>query len=580
MADLPAEFSEGTLQRALEQPDDGAIAIAWGDNRKRLLLIKRRIEILGGSVELRDRAGPFAQKLTALNDRFLGWFREPAADGGKAAGGSSRGELVSLGLVIGAAIAALVYAHGARDPHARLYALRGGAFTLGLISAHSFLRGARRWYDGEGAAWLSALLVLVPTSTLMAAGYQGYKLGLVEQGVAALQPSGTASKRPLMKPFQALIVELRHRKQRAELAAVMAEEQAPAAGASAEPQPLAVEQGAGDTPVRGSARDERGSARGRKADPLASSKRGAAPLMAAGRVTDRRSERAIANDDPARAWALRAATTIGACLLAASTSYAAATTGASGFAAWSAIRAGSGEVVPAAGTPVSAAVAPPIERTSSIAAHEVASSGVPRRAPAPSVRRSPREHAPDERAREWEPLRSLGDVNVLHVAAALVLSLLTFGLGIWTGRRPAKSVTLLEGSAAVSRSAASALAPSVAPSTTDDASRFQPHSAGAEPSLLDDARAAPEPAGRPAPAMVQEEDDLGAPALVGMNPANDARTMPDHASAAITAASAAAHKLAEPAAQKPAKARAAAAARGGIQEETVVRRRTDHRRED
>src|SRR5688572_28514953 len=80
MGDLPEEFSEGTLQRALENPEAGSIAIAWGDRRKRLLQIKRRIEIYGGSAELVDRAGPLAQRLTSIADDLRGFLPKPAPD--------------------------------------------------------------------------------------------------------------------------------------------------------------------------------------------------------------------------------------------------------------------------------------------------------------------------------------------------------------------------------------------------------------------------------------------------------------------------------------------------------------------
>src|SRR5258707_1388091 len=80
MGELPEEFSEGTLQRALENPEAGSVAIAWGDRRKRLLMIKRRIELLGGSAELVDRAGPLAKKLTAIGDTLRDFLPKKSED--------------------------------------------------------------------------------------------------------------------------------------------------------------------------------------------------------------------------------------------------------------------------------------------------------------------------------------------------------------------------------------------------------------------------------------------------------------------------------------------------------------------
>src|SRR5699024_10019840 len=160
-------------------------------------------------------------------------------------------------------------------------------------------------------------------------------------------------------------------------------------------------------------------------------------------------------------WAVRAAATIGACMLAASASHAAAVTGASGFAAWSATRAGAGELEPLVSAPGSApgsiavaAASAVLEQPRSNDSNTVAATGVTRRSPAPSLQRPRRKHAVDDPAREWEPLRSVGDVNVLHVAAALAWSLLTFALGMWIGRRRTQLVAPAAVSAAVSGSAA------------------------------------------------------------------------------------------------------------------------------
>src|SRR5262249_35071170 len=151
MGDLPKEFSEGTLKQALEQPENGAIAIAWSDQRKPLLLIKRRIEILGGSATLHDHASPFAQRCTAIADRVFAGWRERDPDRG--ANDPTRLGFASSAVLALAACGALAYAYKAHDAALRVRALQGGAFVLGVICSRLFVRGVRRWFAEQGAAW-------------------------------------------------------------------------------------------------------------------------------------------------------------------------------------------------------------------------------------------------------------------------------------------------------------------------------------------------------------------------------------------------------------------------------------------
>ena len=397
MGDLPEEFSEGTLQRALENPEGGAVAIAWGDRRKRLLQVKRRIEILGGSAELVDRAGPMAKRLTSIADDLRGLLPTKAEDDDKTRlRDPTELNFIWIGLAAAATAGALIYAQGAEDQSQRTRAVQGAGFALSLIMSQLFVRGVRRWYAEEGRAWVAALLMLIPMLSLGAAGYEAYALGVVKRSAAMLSGEGkTHAAKPLMKPFAALIVELRHRKERAELAAALASEGTRKPGdepaeATDQAEGQAVAEAAEATAEAPEAANDQPSKSGR-------TRREAHDV---GRKTAMTSSEANPTSQPT------AATTPNDTTLAEATA----------MARWV---GDTGQATPTtqviAAGPSEPAVAP-------------APAPLPKQAAAPAP-------APLEVSEPWDPLRRVDDVNEIHAAVAVALAVLMFMIGLWTGRR-------------------------------------------------------------------------------------------------------------------------------------------------
>lgn len=586
MGDLPEEFSEGTLQRALENPEGGSIAIAWGDRRKRLLQIQRRIEILGGSAELVDRAGPLAKRFTAFGDALREYFpkknEEPEKEQLR---DPTELSFVWIGLALAACAGGLVYARMATDAHQRTYSVQGAGFAFSLIMSQLFVRGVRRWFAEEGRASVTALLVLLPMLTLFGAGYEAYALGVVKRSAALISGEGkSASAKPLMKPFAALIVELHHRKQRQELAAALAGDNDRAA------QP--------DKP--GEAENTEAAA----AQPVAAEATPSAATPATGR-------RAKAGHKRKTAMTSNPATRVDSPQLTAAAIQAPADTPEAAMARWV------GDVGQA--TPTTLAIAAkPQEELPQPRAQEPARKQVP---------------APAQISEPWDPLRRIEDVNEIHVAIAASFAALMFVVGLWSGRRARRAVPAVIAQAPAAEPAARADAPSAAPELPDD---FEPEEQAFEAEQPWE-EPAPQPARRdfqtpvaPAPATGPHYDEASFADLTspGFSPTDDPLALPDAFEGSVPPApsrrepdtlpslppgglapkpavsledanqwpewTAAEPAPAQPAANdnaaarpaavkeqpKPARKRAAGAARGGIQEEMVVRRRSDARRDD
>lgn len=405
MGDLPEEFSEGTLQRALENPEAGSIAIAWGDRRKRLLQIKRRIEILGGSAELVDRAGPLAQRLTSIADDLRGFLPKQAPDDDQARfRDPTELNFIWIGLAAAAAAGALIYAHGAEDQGQRTRAVQGAGFALSVIMSQLFVRGARRWYAEEGRAWVAALLMLIPMLSLGAAGYQAYALGVVQRSAALLsgESKGQAAK-PLMKPFAALIVELRHRKQRAELAAALASEGTRKPGADENTATAEAAEQAEEQPAAEAAEASAGAAQATHDEKSGHTRRDA---NAAGRKTAMISSEAnpsqVQTSQPTAASTRNPAD--------------AALEEATAIARWVGDVGQTTPTTPVIATRPNDPIVAPLPARS------------PERTAAPAP-------APAQISEAWDPLRRVDDVNEIHAAVAVALAALMFMLGLWTGRR-------------------------------------------------------------------------------------------------------------------------------------------------
>jgi hypothetical protein len=397
MGDLPQEFSEGTLQSALNTPDGGPVSIAWGDRRKSLLLIQRRIEILGGSAELIDRSGPFAKWITehldAIRDRIKGKKRKQSA----VPFDPARASRVFYGFFVLCIAGLLAYAQFGAEAQSRVHVLTAAGFAAGILGSQLFVRGVRSWYGGEGRAWVAALFVLVPMVSLAWAGFEAHALGLTEHPLAVLKGESVATHKPLMKPFTALVVELRRRQQRAELAKALAEMEAerkatqPAQGAAADGGAAV-----GAAPVEGAAA-EGGAAKPAANHAAAKSHRGKGSAA-----------KPLGQSHAEHAGAVRPAQ--------------------------------QHETVQ---TQVSVGIAPPCEEPpvlsmpSALEAVAVSATPAPVQQPAhiqqPPAAPKPvvRQLAPDD---TWGPLRSVTDVNEVHVFVALVLACVTFVMGVRRGR--------------------------------------------------------------------------------------------------------------------------------------------------
>lgn len=595
MGDLPEEFSEGTLQRALENPDGGTVAIAWGDRRKRLLMIKRRIEILGGSAELIDRAGPLAKKLTEIGDNLRELLpKKPEGTEERRYRDPTELSFMWIGIALAACAAGLVYSQLAQDAHQRTYSVQAAGFALSVIMSQLFVRGVRRWFAEEGRASVSALLVLLPMLALFGAGYEAYALGTVKRSAALISgETKTASAKPLMKPFAALIVELRHRKQRQELAAALAGESERGAHGD-KPKPAAPAEVEAAAPEAASPEESEASA---EAAPHAAPARHAKPGHK--RKTAMTTAQATPVDSP-QLTAAGVAPPID--------------TPEAAMARWV------GDVGQA--TPTELLAAPAREAAPQPRAQESVHKPLP--APAPAQI--------DER---WDPLRRIDDVNEIHVAVAVAFAALMFVIGLWSGRRTRKRVP-----AAVPAQDAPQPEPE-APTIPEPHPAFQsrdpfdqPAEAEADPwAEPAHATAPPEHEERHVPAAVMRAtygetsfDDLTSP---GISPTDDPLALPDafedslppatpsrrepdalpslpppilaqakpkpapqledtnqwpewpaEEPAPVQAPVANDNAAVRPAPQKPARKRAAGTPRGGIQEEMVVRRRSDARRDD
>ena len=450
-ADMPKELSKGTLERALENLDGGSIPIAWGGSRKRLRSIQRRIEILGGATELVDHGGALAKALTSIGDE-IGYFFGGEKTQAKSRKPAPRRDPTTLNylfliLSVVAAGFALIFARGVHDAAARLYATQGSGILLGVCTSQVFVRGVRRWFTQQGRAWVSACMLLVPVLSLSAAGYEAYALGIVQQSAAKLaKQTRRAQPKPLMKPFTALMVELKRRKQREELAAALAS----------------------------------AAAKGREARTSEST----TPATAM-----------TSTDHPQPA--------------------------ATGL-----------EPAPLQ-VPESILWQPP---------------EVSVREPLPA-----RPPTWQEQLEGWQPLRTVSDVNELHVAAALVLALLTFAIGLWSGRKTRVTNRAPQPSAAEP-------APEAAPAAT---------AAEPEPVASPEPAIAPPPAVQslpePAPVLAVEAAPLPAAANENSEPKPLAATGTEDRKAKR---------------KREGLPGSAYSAHGSIQEERVLPKRRDARRDD
>ena len=226
MGDLPDELSLGSLQRAIEDPELGDVPIAWGDSRKRLLMIQRRIAILSGDAELVDRAGPLRQRLTDWGDALLSPFRKDDAAAAHS-GGSALGRIVWASAVCVAMAAGLLWRYGDNlpvplPPWVRPRALQVAGFVAGVTLAQLLVSGLRLWMQGPGRRILASGCIVLALSSLAAASYQAREMGVWSRA-GALKSRLTQDRRPQpnMKPFTALMVELERRHQRRELTAAL-----------------------------------------------------------------------------------------------------------------------------------------------------------------------------------------------------------------------------------------------------------------------------------------------------------------------------------------------------------------------
>jgi hypothetical protein len=623
MADLPDEFSEGTLERALKDPAAGAIAIAWGDSRKRLLLIQRRIELLGGAAELVDRAGPFAKRVTELKDRVTDLWRKPPGQAARAktvVSDPGRLSVGFVGLVAAAALGAFFYAQREHDAAAHRHALQAGAFAIGTISAQLFVRGVRRWFSATGSAWLSAGLVLLPTLTLMAAGYEAHELGLVQRSMALIANRGRVGQaKPLMKPFEALLVELRHRKQRAELAAALASDRAQPAVTPGQPTqstvatvaPGQAEPAAATAPAADSGKP---AARSTRTSARSSSR--------ARRARDRKADMTSSETKQLAAGAVELASAPAALQPTAAEHDMTAVVPASGQSAlfvWpTAVVPGAGwdedelSLKPAAAGPGAWLFDRSQRCMQPTAARHTAASISPaiasaERAPAksaPAVLGSapgwPRGDSDAQSVQVWGPLRSIGDVNEIQAGLALLFAASMFALGVWSGRRRSRPLDTarplpLEAAELPSPTAAQGDLPSEfvrepvasSPIAAPGDLSSQPVSESVAPSVravaptLNRAPSDAAPAFEPAPthAALPRESS---PALA----VESARVLAPPSAAndnVATVERPAIRREIQPRASPPQREVAIGsshAARGGVQEEQVVRRRNDARRDD
>lgn len=396
LGDLPKEFSEGTLRQALADPTLTGIAIAWGDSRSRLLTVKRRIEILGGAVDLIDRAGPFRKGLTELRDRLGSFGRQPES---KRAPTGVDPDRIGVVWIVGAAllvVGALVFAQRAHSEVMRTHALRAAGGVLGMISARLFVRGVQRWFAGHERPLVSVCLALGPCLMFAGASYHAYNSGVFSKAAAALpKPPGMSQPKPSMKPFAALLAELRRREQRAELTAALAgatPDDTTAAIALALQEPV-VPAAPGD-PVAATAENERVRVMDAKSPADTTTRTG--PIIA---LTEPYS-RVVAALGMSVAWPLSLAAPA---------------------------------VQPAA------AVSWCLASWPSALAPETVTHHTPAPRPAPRV----------VLQEPVDPLRAIADVNGIQLAGALVLALLMFALGFRIGRRRTAPALLPEAPNAV-----------------------------------------------------------------------------------------------------------------------------------
>jgi hypothetical protein len=246
-------------------------------------------------------------------------------------------------------------------------------------------------------------------------------------------------------------------------------------------------------------------------------------------------------------------------------------------------------------------------------------------------------HAPAQISEPWDPLRRIEDVNEIHVAIAVSFAALMFVVGLWSGRRARRAapavIAQVDMPAPAPAPAARADAPSTAPELPENLEPeeqvFEAEEPWDEPS--------PQPAQHdfqtpvaPAPATGTHYDEASFADLTspGFSPTDDPLALPDAFEGSVPPApsrrepdtlpslppgglapkpavsvedenqwpewtapepapaqpaandNAAARPAAVKEQPKPARKRAAGAARGGIQEEMVVRRRSDARRDD
>jgi hypothetical protein len=381
MGDLPDELSLGSLQRALEEPECGPIAIAWGDNRKRLHLIQRRIAIMGGEALLVDRAGPLRQRLTDWTDTLLSPFRKDEAAAARSSqDGPAYARIAWSCALLLAIAAALLWRYGDKlplPPWVRPRALQLAGCLLGATLAQVLVSGVRMWLEGPGRRSLAAGCMLLSLSSLGAASYQARELGIWKRA-SALKASLTHDKqqKPNMKPFTALMVELERRQQRRELTAALERSapKSPAPGESpAEPATLEAMQPQAILSATVPAQPSQPTA----ASPQPAASQPAAPQQA-------NTSRPLSATDLPRETSERSAR---------------ATAAHGGIAG---------------DTAQARAIA---ERTASTD---------------PNARQTPAILQPEQPSGPW---RTLDDVNPIHGALAAGIALLTFALGVRVGRR-------------------------------------------------------------------------------------------------------------------------------------------------
>jgi hypothetical protein len=443
---------------------------------------------------------------------------------------------------------------------------------------------------------------------LAAAGYEAYTLGLVDESKVALDKAraGSAPK-PLMKPFTALIVELQHRKQRAELAAALASAGVTVEGTQ-EPTPgdapeqavptaeavaaVAGAAGADGTAANAPAAAGKSARRGRKRkSDMKTKKDGSANATGAQALPPTAAENAeslvVTRERAVQAAAAQNAARPaqpGAVVVAPPS---AAKSGAAGAPAQALGQAGASAVAQTlraaqAGAPVVAADArgnwPSIAQ--SAGAPGVMAVSPPSKAKPLTV--APAPHPGREAESVWEPLRSVGDVNEIHAGGAALIALLTFAIGVWIGRRRARAGRV--GQPELHASDAQPVAeltpaPSAdsAPSQSFGDEPVRAEAASAEPMAADEwsFEADPQPAAAYGNLLAQDAAALSQVHVPAPSAANDTAESRQTAAAAD-------ERQFEPGARKQAARREGApgsayTTRGGVQEELVVRRRPDRR---